>query len=93
LGCTIIALTFAISSLIRPRWIKMLLSSVSILVTIVATWLIHVNFTNSPLELTPLFRYDYTWVLGQVLLTASGVALSIGTLGNLIDLSVTDESS
>ena len=93
LGCTIIALTFAISSLIRPRWIKMLLSSVSILVTIVATWLIHVNFTNSPLELTPLFRYDYTWALGQVLLTASGVALSIGTLGNLIDLSVTDESS
>jgi serine/threonine protein kinase len=91
LGCMMIALTFALGGLIRSRLIKMLLSSVSILMAIVGTWLIHVNLAASPVELTPLFRYDYTWPLTQMLLTAIAVAFSIGILGNLISLSVKDE--
>ena len=65
----------------------MVLSSFSILFVILATWLIHVNFAGSLLELTPLLRYDYTWSLTQVLLTALAVAVPIGLLGNLIGLS------
>jgi hypothetical protein len=91
LGCLLIALTFALGGLMRSHLIKILLSTASILVAIIGTWLIHVNLAASPLELTPLFRYDYTWSLVQVLLTALAVAFAIGILGNLISLSAKDE--
>lgn len=91
LGCTMIALTFAIGSLIRSRLMRIFLSNVSILMAILGTWLIHINLATSPVELTPMFRYDYAWPLTQVLLTALGVAFLIGTFGNLISLSIKDE--
>ena len=91
LGCIMIAMTFAVGGLIRSSLIKMLLSIVSILVAIMGTWLIHVNFAASPLELTPIFKYDYTWPLTQVLFTALGVALLIGIFGNLFNLSLRNE--
>ena len=88
LGCMMIALTFAMCSLIRSLPIKMFFSSASILIAIMGTWLIHINLAASPVEFTPMFRYDYTWPLTQVLFTALGVALSIGIFGNLINLSI-----
>ena len=91
LGCMMIALTFAFGSLIRSRLIRMLLSSVSILVAILGTWWIHINFATSSLELTPMFRYDYAWPLTQVFFTALSVAFLIGIPGNLISLSIMDE--
>jgi serine/threonine protein kinase len=91
LGCAMTALTFAVGGLIRSRLIKMFLSSVSILVAILGTWLIHVNLASSPVELTPMFRYDYLWPFTQVLFTALGVSLLIGIFGNLINLSVRNE--
>ncbi|HLO29657.1 MAG TPA: serine/threonine-protein kinase [Anaerolineales bacterium] len=91
LGCALIALTFALSSLLRSRLVKILLSSLSILMAITGTWLIHVNLAASPVELTPVFRYDYTWPLAQVIFTALVVALPIGIFGNLISLSIKEE--
>ena len=91
LGCMMIALTFALSGLIRLRLIKMFLSSISILVAIMGTWLIHINLATSPVELTPIFKYDYNWPLTQVLFTAVGVAFLIGIFGNLFNLSVRSE--
>ncbi len=91
LGCVIIALSFAIGGLLRSRVIKIFLSCVSILIAIVGTWLVHVNFAASQLELTPIFGYDYAWPLAQVLLTALSVAISMGIFGNLISLSIKDE--
>jgi len=91
LGCMMIALTFAVGTLIHSRLIKMFFSSVSILIAIIGTWLIHTNLAASQLELTPIFRYDYTWPLTQVLFTALSVAFSIGIFGNLISLSIKDE--
>ena len=91
LGCTMIALTFAVGSLIHSRLIKMFLSSVSILMAIIGTWWIHINLAASQLELTPVFRYAYAWPLTQVLFTAFGVASLIGILGNLVSLSIKDE--
>jgi serine/threonine protein kinase len=92
LGCMLIALTFAVGGLIHSRIIKMIISSFSILLAIIGSWLIHVNFAASPVELTPMFRYDYTWPLTQVLFTAFAVAFSIGIFGNLVSLSIRNEN-
>jgi len=91
LGCMMIALTFAVGSLIRSHLIRMFLSSISILMAIIGTWWLHINLATSPVELTPMFKYDYNWSLTQVLFTALGVALSIGISGNLISLSIKNE--
>jgi serine/threonine protein kinase len=90
-ACTLIAFTFAIGGLIRPRWARMILSSVSILTAITGTWWIHLKYAASPLDLTPVFRYDYSWPLTQVTFTALIIALLMGTLGNLVNLSIVDE--
>lgn len=91
LGCILIAFAFGVGGLIRFRPIKMLLSSLSIFLAIIGTWLIHVNVASSQVELTPLFKYDYTWSLAQVAFTALAVSFSLGILGNLIRLSIKDE--
>ena len=91
LGCMMIAFAFAVGGLIRSRLIKIFLSIVAILGAILGTWLIHVNFAASAVELTPMFRYDYAWPLTQVLFTALSVAFLIGTFGNLVDLSIRNE--
>jgi hypothetical protein len=93
LGCTIIALSFAVGGLIRSRLIKMFLSSISILTAIMGTWLIHIALATSPVELTPIFKYAYAWPLTQVLLTALVVAFPIGIFGNLISLAIKDDYS
>ncbi|HEU0296978.1 MAG TPA: serine/threonine-protein kinase [Anaerolineales bacterium] len=90
-ACMLIALTFAVGSLFRSRLLRMVLSSVSVFGAILGTWWIHVNFAASLVDLTPVFRYDYAWTLAQVALTALGVALSIGILGNLVSLSIVEE--
>jgi hypothetical protein len=93
LGCTLVAFIFAFVGLMRSRLIKMLLTSVSIFLAITGTWWIHINLAASQVEWTPLFKYDYTWPLGQVVFTALAVAFSIGIPGNLVNLTVQKESS
>jgi hypothetical protein len=90
-GCLLIALTFSISSLVKSRIIKMILSTASIFIAILGTWLIHVNSAASSVELTPMFRYEYDWSISQILSTAIIVAVFIGGFGNLINLSIVDE--
>jgi serine/threonine protein kinase len=91
LGCVLIAFTVALGGLIQSRLIKMLLISVSIFLAIIGTWWLHINLATTPVEWTPLFRYDYAWPLAQVIFTALAVACSVGISGNLIDLSIKDE--
>ena len=91
-GCILIAFAFAVGGLFHSRLVGMLLSVVSIFVAITGTWIIHTNSAASQLELTPIFKYDYAWPLTQVSFTALGVALLIGILGNLVDLSSVDNS-
>jgi serine/threonine protein kinase len=88
LGSILIAAGFAVGGLIRSRLIKMALASAAVLGSIAGTWWIHTNLAASSLELTPLFRYDYTWPFARELLTALGVALAIGIPANLVDLSM-----
>ena len=90
-ACLFIALTFAIGGLFRSRLLRMLLSSVAVFVAVLGTWLFHTRYSASLVDLTPLFRFDYTWSLLQISLTAVGVALPIGIFGNLVNLSITEE--
>jgi len=69
----------------------MVFASVAIFVAVMGTWWIHANYATSPVDLTPVFRYDYAWTLTQVALTAISVAFPIGILGNLVNLSIVDE--
>jgi hypothetical protein len=90
-ACGMIALTFAVSGLFRSRLPKMLLSSASVFAAIIGAWWLHTNFAASLSDLTPLFRYDYAWPLTRIALTALGVALPVGILGNLVNLSIVEE--
>jgi serine/threonine protein kinase len=90
-ACLLIALTFAVGGLFRSRIFRMILSSVSVFAAITGTWWLHTQYAASLSEMTPFFRYDYTWSLMQVAQTAIGTALSIGIFGNLINLSIVEE--
>lgn len=91
-GSMFIAFAFVVGSLTRSYVFKVLLSSASVLAAIVGTWWLHLTYAGSNLDLTPIFRYEYVWSLMQVSLTALGVALPIGILGNMIDLSIEDDA-
>ena len=90
-ACLLIALTFAVGGLFRSRLLRMVLSTISVFGAIIGTWWIHANFAASLVDLTPLFHYDYAWTLTQVAFNALVVALPIGILGNLANLSITEE--
>jgi len=90
-GCALIALTFSVSSLLRSRLIRIILSITSIFTAITGTWLIHINFAASPVDLTPIFKYDYAWPLTRVLFTAFSAAIFMGTFGHLFILSMAKE--
>jgi hypothetical protein len=87
-GSMLIALSFAVSGLMSSRLVRMGLSITSILAVIAGSWMIHSNFSTSPVDLTPMFRYDYAWPPTQILFTAFSAAFFIGTLGQLVNLSI-----
>jgi hypothetical protein len=87
----LIALTFAAGGLLRLRLLKMMLSCLAVFAAIVGTWWIHIRFAAALVDLTPVFRYDYAWTWIQIALTALAVALPIGILGNLVNLSIVEE--
>lgn len=90
-ACGLIALTFAVGGLFRSRLFKMALSSLSVFMGIMGTWWVHSQYAASLMDLTPVFRYDFSWTLTQIAFTALCVAVPIGILGNLINLSIVNE--
>ena len=90
-GSMLIAHAFVVGGFSRSYIFKAMLSSVSVFAAIVGTWWLHVNYAGSNLDLTPIFRYNDAWSLMQVSLTALGVALPIGILGNMINLDIEEE--
>jgi hypothetical protein len=90
-ACGLIAFVFAIGGLLRSRLIRSVLSMVATFAAIVGTWWIHTNFSDSLLQLTPVFPYDLTWPAIRVAWTALVVALPIGLLGSLVNLSIAEE--
>jgi hypothetical protein len=90
-ACMLISLSFATGGLLRSRPLKMLLAGAAIFAAVMGTWWFHITFAASPLELTPVFRYDYGWSLVQVSVTALAVSLPIGIFGNLISMAPKEE--
>ncbi len=87
-GCMLIALAFVVGSFSHSYLFRVLLTTVAVLAAIMGTWWVHVNFADSNLSLTPIFRYEYSWSFMRVSLTALWSALPIGILGNMINLSI-----
>lgn len=90
-ACLLIALTFALAGLLRSRLLRMTLTTVSVFAAVVGTWWLHTHYAASLTDLTPFLRYDYAWPLTRVISTALAVALPIGILGNLANLTVAHE--
>jgi len=90
-ACLFIAATFAVGGLFRSRLLRMFLSTASVFLAIIGTWWVHTRFAVSILELTPVFRFDATWTLTHISLTALGIALLIGIFGNLVNLAIVEE--
>jgi serine/threonine protein kinase len=86
-GCFVIALGFALGALVRPRPLKILLSTITVFTALAGTWLIHTQLASSVFAMSPVFYYEYTWPLVQVLLTALIVALPMSLLGHGVNLS------
>lgn len=87
----LVALSFAIGGLLRSRLLRMMLSTMAVFVAIIGTWWIHIRYSASTVDLTPVFRYDYAWTLPHISLVALGIALLIGIFGNLGNLSITEK--
>jgi hypothetical protein len=86
LGCVLIAFSYALGGLIRFRWVSMILSICAIILAITGTWQVHASMASATTELTPLFQYDYSWSLSQILFTSMIVAIWMGVFGNLLHL-------
>jgi hypothetical protein len=82
-GGLLLSLGFAIAaSLPRPSWpVRGLLSAVGVWLGIVGSWMLYL-FTGS----SPIFYYDELWPLAQVFLSAGAVALSVGLVAQVVDL-------
>ncbi|MBC7877386.1 MAG: protein kinase [Anaerolineales bacterium] len=87
LGCILIAFGYALGGLIRFRLAGMILSIGAVFLAITGTWWMHDVMTSDITKMTPLFRYDSSWSLAQILFTSMIVALWMGIFGNLIQLS------
>lgn len=91
LGCFVIAGSYSAGGLIPWRFVKIIFTMASVIAAIVGTWLIHVNFSATIADLTPLFQYDATWSLAQISFAALCVSLGVGVLGNIPPLDIQDE--
>jgi hypothetical protein len=91
LGCTLIAAGHAVGGLIRPRAVRMLISTAGAFLAIAGTWWVHAAFAATPLALTPMFRYEYTWPLTQAGLAALAVSLPMGIFTNLVRLEAIED--
>jgi serine/threonine protein kinase len=87
LACIGIALGFSLGGLIRSRLWRMLVSSLAFFAALAGSWWTHVLFAPSATDLTPLFSYEYSWPVAQVLAMMLVIVLLTGVLGNLVDLS------
>jgi hypothetical protein len=91
LGCFVIACSYSAGGLIPWRFVKIIFTMASVIAAIVGTWLIHVNFSATIADLTPLFQYDATWSLTQISFVAFCVSLGVGVLGNIPPMDIQDE--
>jgi len=90
-ACVLIALGFALGGLTGSRPWKIVISTLAFFAAVAGSWWAHRIFAASPLYLTPLFTYEYTWPTLQVLGVMVLTTVLITVMGNLVDISYWEE--
>jgi serine/threonine protein kinase len=90
-GCVLIALGFALGGLTGSRFWKMVISFLGMFAALAGSWWTHLALAPSPLNLTPVFTYEYAWPALQVLVVMTMTALLVTIPGNLVDISYREE--
>ena len=87
-ACLWMALGVAAGNLVSNRTVKMLLSGLAIFTALGGAWWLHTSLATSPTSLSPVFFYDYSWTIAQVLGVILLVSLPVAILGSLSSLSL-----
>lgn len=85
-GCMLAAFGFAQGSLMRSGSLKMLVAGGAVFSALALTWIFHLVLLNAGLDLSPLFYYENTWSLWQILGTMLIFSLPISVFGTLFSL-------
>jgi hypothetical protein len=86
-GSLLIAAGYGLGGLVKPRFIKILITSVFVSVAIAGSWAGHVLLSRLNIAMSPVFFYEYSWTVVQVFATVLIVTIPMSILGNLGDLS------
>ena len=82
-GCFFISAGYAVSQWVRPVAAKMIISIMVIFLALAGSWFGHIAVAASPTSMTPIFFYDYTWPISQILGTIMAATLPMGIFGSL----------
>jgi hypothetical protein len=82
-GCFFISAGYAVSQWVRPVAAKMIISIMVIFLALAGSWFGHIAVAASPTSMTPIFFYDYTWPISQILGTILAATLPMGIFGSL----------
>lgn len=85
-GCVLAAFGFAQSSLMHTRLLRILVATAAIFLALSLTWVIHLMFLSTGIELSPLFYYDYSWSAWQIGGTMLIFSLPMSFFSNLLRL-------
>ncbi len=77
-GCLLIALGYALSGLVRPRLVRVLITALAVLLALAGTW-----WGYAAIHMTPLFFFEPTWSVGRILSTMLCMAIPMAIFGNL----------
>jgi serine/threonine protein kinase len=86
-GCLLAAFGFAQGSLLRSALLRMLVPTGAVFSALGLTWMIHLGLRKVGLDLSPVFYYEYSWSLWQIIGTMIVFSLPMSFFGNLFSLS------
>ena len=90
-GCLGLAFGFALGGLTRHRIWKILVAGVTFFAALAGTWWTHLLYAATPLDLTPILTYDYSWSNVQVLAAMASTALLVTIFAYLVNMSYVEE--
>jgi serine/threonine protein kinase len=82
-GCFFISGGYALSQWARPVAVKIVISAIVIFLALSGTWFGHIGMAAYPTSMAPIFFYDYTWSINQILGTMLAATLPMAIFGSL----------
>jgi len=90
-GSLLVAAGYGLGGLVKPRFVKILITSVFVGVAIAGSWAGHVLLSRMNIAMSPIFFYEYSWTTVQIFTTVLVVTIPMSILGNLGDLSLSSQ--